>query len=151
MRIPISVVKLHEDAVIPTYGTSGAAGFDFYSVSDVTVEAGQTAIIKTGLAMAICEGFEIQVRPRSGMSAKTKIRVANSPGTIDSDYRGEIGIIVDNTGTEAYEIHVGDRIAQGVLSIVPQASFVSVNSLDETERGAGGYGSTGINCQTATL
>ena len=151
MIIPINVVKLHKDAVVPTYGTTGAAGFDFCSVDNVIVEPGQTVIVKTGLAMAICEGFEIQVRPRSGMSVKTKIRVANSPGTIDSDYRGEIGIIVDNIGTEDYEIHVGDRIAQGVLSIVPQASFISVDSLDETERGAGGYGSTGINCQTVTL
>ena len=151
MRVPINVVKLHEDAVVPTYGTTGAAGFDFYSVDSVIVEAGQTVIVKTGLAMAICEGFEIQVRPRSGMSAKTKIRVANSPGTIDSDYRGEIGIIVDNVGQEPYEIHVGDRVAQGILAIVPQASFIVVDSLDETERGAGGYGSTGINCQTVTL
>ncbi len=145
MIVPINVVKLNDKAVVPVYGTSGAAGFDFYSVDDVTVEAGQTVIVKTGLAMAICPGFEIQVRPRSGMSAKTKIRVANSPGTIDSDYRGEIGIIIDNTGEEPYEVKVGDRIAQGVLAIVPQASFIVVDSLDETERGAGGYGSTGMN------
>jgi len=94
--------------------------------------------------MAVPKGFELQIRPRSGMSAKTKLRVANSPGTVDSGYRGEIGIIMENIGDEVINVSAGDRIAQGVIGIVPAASFVEVGELDETERGAGGYGSTGM-------
>ena len=92
--IKIDIKKLHEDAVIPTYGTEGAAGFDFYSVDDYVVDPGKTVIVKTGLAVAVPVGYYLAVVPRSGVSAKTGIRIANSPGTVDADYRGEVGVIV---------------------------------------------------------
>lgn len=142
--IEVGLKLLNDKAVVPTYGTQGAAGFDFYSTTEITVEAGETVLIKTGLAMEIPEGYELQVRPRSGMSLKTKVRVANSPGTIDCDYRGEVGIIIDNIGTTPYEVKIGDRIAQGVLNEVPQAAFKITDTLSETERGEGGYASTGF-------
>jgi dUTP pyrophosphatase len=143
-KINIPTKKLHEDAVVPTYGTDGAAGFDFYALEEVTLLPGQTQLIKTGLAMAIPQGYEIQVRPRSGMSLKTSFRIANAPGTIDSDYRGECCVIgTNNSEYEHITIKKGDRIAQGVLSRVPQANFQVVEDLDDTDRGSGGYGSTG--------
>jgi len=144
-KINVKIKKLHEDAVIPTYGTDGAAGFDFYALEDTTLSPGQTKLIKTGIAMAIPQGYEIQVRPRSGMSLKTTFRVANAPGTIDSDYRGECCVIGHNLADGKLRnvyIKKGDRIAQGVLSKVPQANFQVVKELDDTDRGSGGFGST---------
>lgn len=143
-KVPVKVKKLHPAATIPKYARDGDAGFDLVAIRGAYLKPGETVIIKTGLAMAIPKGFELQVRPRSGLSAKTKLRVANSPGTVDSGYRGEIGIIMENIGEWAIDIAAGDRIAQGVISIVPAANFVETNELDETERGAGGYGSTGM-------
>lgn len=143
-KINVKIKKLHEDAVIPTYGTDGAAGFDFYALEDVHLKPKETKLVKTGIAMAIPQGYEIQVRPRSGMSLKTSFRVPNSPGTIDSDYRGECNVIGHNTSSyEHVTIKKGDRIAQGVLNRVPQASFEVVEELEDTARGAGGFGSTG--------
>lgn len=143
-KVPVKVKKLHPDASLPKYAKDGDAGFDLAAIHDVWLQPGETAVIKTGLAMAVPKGFELQIRPRSGLSAKTKLRVANSPGTVDSGYRGEIGIIMENIGDEVINVSAGDRIAQGVIGIVPAASFVEVGELDETERGAGGYGSTGM-------
>jgi dUTP pyrophosphatase len=140
----IKIKKLVEDAIIPKYQTSGSAGFDFHTVEDVTVFPKETKLVSTGLAFEIPEGYELQVRPRSGMSLKTKIRISNSPGTIDSDYRGLVSIIVDNIsfhGSLPYEIKKGDRIAQGVICKVNQAVFIE-DELSETERGEGGFGST---------
>jgi dUTP pyrophosphatase len=105
---------------------------------------GETMIVSTGLAVQLDRGTELQVRPRSGLSAKTKIRVGNSPGTIDEDYRGEIKIILDNIGHLPYTIYFGDRIAQGVICPVIRANFEVVDELTDTERGAGGLGSTGV-------
>lgn len=142
-KIPVQVKRLNEDAVIPKYATEGSAGFDFYSTSDVEIQPGQTVVVPTGLAMAIPLGYEIQIRPRSGMAFKTTTILPNSPGTIDSDYRGEFGVIMRNIGNEVYFAEKGTRIAQGVLNEVPMAQFVIVEELDDTERGSGGYGSTG--------
>jgi dUTP pyrophosphatase len=139
----IKTKKLNEKAVIPKYQTSGAAGFDFHSTDDVVIMPGDTALVGTGLAFAVPELFELQVRPRSGLSAKTGLRVANAPGTVDSDYRGEVKIIITNTGFVPQHIKVGDRIAQGVLCPVYQADFWEVKELDSTERGSGAFGSTG--------
>ena len=142
MRIKIK--KLSQDAVIPQYQTTGAAGFDFHAIEDMEIFPRQTVLVKTGLSMEIPEGYELQVRPRSGMSLKTKMRVANSPGTIDSDYRGEICIIMENMGmlgSLPYEIKKGDRVAQGVICPVYQATFIE-DELSDTERGEGGFGST---------
>jgi dUTP pyrophosphatase len=142
--IRVSFKKLSPDAVTPTYQTKGAAGFDFHAIEDMEIEPRKTVLVRTGLSVQIPEGFELQVRPRSGMSLKTKIRVANSPGTIDSDYRGEICIIMENIGMLSsfpYEIKKGDRIAQGVICPVYQATFIE-DELSDTERGEGGFGST---------
>jgi dUTP pyrophosphatase len=110
----------------------------------VTLNGGDTVIVKTGIKVAIPIGYEIQIRPRSGLSYKTGLRVANAPGTIDSDYRGEVGVIMYNTSDENITIFKGDKIAQMVLSEVPMIKWNEVESLDETERGEGGFGSTGV-------
>lgn len=143
-KIPVQVKRLHEDAKIPFYATEGSAGFDFYTIEDIEISPNETKIIKTGLAMAIPLGYEIQMRPRSGIAFKTTLIMPNSPGTIDSDYRGEFGIIIRNIGSETYRASKGERIAQGVLNEVPVAQFFEVSELDETDRGVGGYGSTGL-------
>lgn len=140
----IKIKKIHEDAVIPKYQKEGDAGFDLYAVEDAIIHASQTKVIKTGLKMAIPDGYEIQIRPRSGLSLNTGLRVANSPGTIDSGYRGEVGVIMHNVNDYDEEIICkGDRIAQGVLKKVPIAEFEEVEELDDTERGEGGFGHTG--------
>lgn len=149
----LRVKKLHPDAVLPKYQTKGASGFDFVAVEDVEIGPGETKLVKTGLSVAVEEGFELQVRPRSGLSLKTPLRVANSPGTVDSDYRGEVCIIMTNSSAKQTSGHQtsyvtmvikkGERIAQGVIAPVVQAEIVEVEDLDETERGAGGFGSTG--------
>jgi len=156
--------KLHEEAVIPKYQTKGSAGFDFHAVITPDedgvnpvrlddndemeiveiVGPGKQRIIDTGLSVAVPEGYELQVRPRSGLSFKHKITVTNSPGTIDSDYRGEIKIIIFNLGEEDFVINKGDRIAQGVVNKIEQFDIQEVDDLDETERGGGGFGSTGV-------
>ena len=140
----IKVKKLYKDVVLPEYKTSGAAAFDFESLIDIIINPNETKIIPTGLAFEIPDGYELQVRPRSGLSAKTKLRVSNSPGTIDSDYRGEVCIILDNISSEeSYIINKGERIAQGVISKVEKITFEEVENLSETERGEAGFGSTG--------
>ena len=140
----MKIKKLHNNAVIPKYQSKGASGFDFHSTEDTVIMPGDTTIVGTGLAFEIPEGKEIQVRPRSGMSAKSKIRVANSPGTIDADFRGEVKIILDNIGMMPYTIKIGDRIAQGVVADVQQVTFEEVEDFESTtERGDKGFGSSG--------
>jgi dUTP pyrophosphatase len=143
MRVDIKIKKLLGTAIIPTFGTAQAAGFDFYAAETIVVPAKQKKIIPTGLAMEIPEGYEVQVRPRSGTSLKTSLLIANSPGTIDADYRGPIGIIVYNHGDLDYTVSAGERIAQGVLAAVPCSRFIEVEELGNTSRGSGGFGSTG--------
>jgi dUTP pyrophosphatase len=128
---------------LPAYATSGAAGMDVVSAEDVTLAPGARHAVATGLAMAIPAGFEIQVRPRSGLALKHGVTVPNTPGTIDSDYRGELKVIMINLGAEAFDIRRGDRVAQLVLAPVTQASWLPVDELDDTARGTGGFGSTG--------
>lgn len=128
---------------IPKYETSGAAGFDLASMANCIVEPHSRVCISTGLKMAIPYGYELQIRPRSGLALKKGITVLNTPGTIDSDYRGLIGVILFNTTDESFEVKIGDRIAQGVVAPVMHASFVE-ELLDETSRGEGGFGSTGV-------
>ena len=133
-------------AVIPEYKTSGAAGADLCALLDapLTIPAGSYAMVPTGLFFEIPEGYEVQVRPRSGLAAKYGVTVLNTPGTIDSDYRGEIKIILINLGSSDFTINSGDRIAQMIVAPVTQASFSLTQSLSETERGTGGFGSTGL-------
>jgi dUTP pyrophosphatase len=128
---------------LPRYTTAGAAGMDVLSAEDVIIEPGARHAVATGLAVAIPPGYEIQVRPRSGLALKHGISVPNTPGTIDSDYRGELKVILINHGAEPFVIHRGDRIAQLVLAPVTLAEWDEVSELDETVRGAGGFGSTG--------
>lgn len=141
----IRIKKLFEDAVIPKYQTKGSAGFDLHSNEDITILAGQTLLVKTGLAVEIPEGFEMQIRPRSGLALKHGITVWNSPGCVDSDYREEVGIILTNAGKN-FTIKRGDRIAQGTVNKVESVIFEEVFEIDtsKTER-KGGFGSTGIN------
>ncbi|MCW1950155.1 MAG: dUTP diphosphatase [Octadecabacter sp.] len=131
---------------LPVYATAGAAGADLRAnLTDrqsVTLAAGARALIPTGLRLAIPDGYEVQVRPRSGLALKHGITLPNSPGTIDSDYRGPLGVIVQNGGEDPFEITHGMRIAQMVVAPVVQATF-EVGAVDETERGSGGFGSTG--------
>lgn len=141
----IQVKKLHKDAVIPQYQHRADAGFDLFTVEDISISPGSTAILPTGLAFAIPDGYEMQIRMRSGSSLKTPLIVPNAPGTIDAGYRGEVGIIVRNVGPKEYTVKKGERIAQAVLNKVEQATFELTENLPDTTRGSGGFGSTGAN------
>jgi dUTP pyrophosphatase len=143
-KIKIKVINNAYEGKLPEYETSSAAGVDVRSILDTfTLKPGSKSLIPTGLKVSIPIGFEIQVRPRSGLAHKHFISVTNSPGTIDSDYRGDIGVILENRGTEEYIVKKGERIAQLVLAPIYQIDWEVVDSLDETERGEGGFGSTG--------
>ncbi|MXO91752.1 dUTP diphosphatase [Pontixanthobacter aquaemixtae] len=133
-----------EGLALPAYETSGAAGMDVLSAEDVTLEPGGRHAVATGLSMAIPEGYEIQVRPRSGLAFKFGVTVPNTPGTIDSDYRGELKVLMINHGPDPFPITRGDRVAQLVLAPVTRAQWQEVEELDETVRGEGGFGSTGL-------
>lgn len=167
----VKIKKLHDDAVIPQYATIGAAGFDLVAVEDVFIYPGETKKVSLGLAFEIPEGYVMYICMRSGIGLKTKLRQSNGIGVIDSDYRGEVAMMFDNTsvpmgwtdtvpwkvdGTPdrsyagdgeidgTYRIRKGDRICQGIITEVPQATFIQVNELCETERGAGGFGSSRV-------
>ena len=142
MTVSVGVKKIREGALLPRKGTSGASGWDVsYGGSRVWLEPGETALFGLGFALQIPEGYECQVRSRSGL-ARAGIVVANSPGTIDSDYRGEVGVLLRNNGPVRYAIDDGARIAQLVFAYVPAVEFVDYVT-DVTERGDGGFGSTG--------
>lgn len=167
----VKVKRLHPDAVIPVKAHAGDAGFDLVAVEDTIIEPGETALIKTGLAFELPPGFEMQIRPRSGVTLKTKLRV--QIGTVDSNYRGEVGVIVDNIkppsklkwpfvfslkGVEpsidsvkhldmTYIIRKGDRIAQAIIQRLPDVEIIEVEALGESDRGAGGFGSTGVSSE----
>ncbi len=140
-------VKAQDNAFLPEYKTAEAAGADLRACLDapVTLDPMQRKIIPTGIRLALPKGFELQVRPRSGLALKHGISIVNTPGTVDSDYRGELGVLLINLSEEAFTVNHGDRIAQAVISPVVQADFVLSDTLSETERGEGGYGSTGIH------
>lgn len=144
-EVPVLVKRLPhgEGLALPAYATDGAAGMDVLAAEDVTLEPGARHAVATGLALAIPPGYEIQVRPRSGLALKHGVTVPNTPGTIDSDYRGELKVIMINHGAEEFAIRRGDRVAQLVLAPVTQAAWLPVDELDETARGDGGFGSTG--------
>ena len=166
MSVEIFVEVCRESAILPRYANQGDAGMDVYAAEEITIMPGETVVVPTGLKLAIPEGYEIQVRPRSGLSFKTPLRIPNSPGTIDCGYRDELGIIVSNSSDKctddkcsnpfmldekgnkkgAYIIKKGDRIAQIVLQVVPKMFFTRVASVKSigTDRG-GGFGSTGIS------
>lgn len=140
----IEFKRLHPDAALPSYAHPGDAGMDLRSVAEVVVPARGRALVPTGLAMALPPLHEAQVRPRSGLALKHGITVLNTPGTIDAGYRGEIGVILFNTTDADFRVAKGDRIAQLVVAQVLQPEIAEAASLDDTDRGAGGFGSTGV-------
>jgi dUTP pyrophosphatase len=143
--VDVKIVKLNKDATIPEYAHPTDAGADVFAVEETRLEPGETKIVKTGIAVAVPAGYEIQVRPRSGLSLKSGLRIANAPGTIDADYRGEIGIIMTNTNDIPYVIDKNMKIAQLVIAPTPMIKWNVVESVEElgtTERGEGGFGST---------
>ena len=142
----LRVKKLREDAILPAYMTEHAAGMDLHAALDepLVVAPGERALVPTGLALEIPPGFEGQVRPRSGLALKKGISLPNSPGTIDADYRGELGVIVINLGADAVTFEPGDRIAQLIIAPVERVSLLEVIDLEETRRSAGGFGHTGF-------
>ena len=143
--IKILIKRLSKEVSLPKYETLGSSGMDIAANinTDIIIHPGKTAIIPTGLALSIPRGFEIQIRPRSGLAAKQKISVLNTPGTIDADYRGEIKVILINLGDNSYTVERGTRIAQMVVCPIVQAQLKEVDDLNETKRGKGGFGSTG--------
>ncbi len=143
VQVEVKRLAHGEGLKLPAYATSGAAGMDIVAAEDVSIAPGARHAVATGLAVAIPHGYEIQVRPRSGLALKHGITVPNTPGTIDSDYRGELKVILINHGAEPFAIARGDRVAQLVLAPVVQAAWDVVEELDATERGEGGFGSTG--------
>ena len=143
--LSIQVLRLSAAAILPRYMTDLAAGVDLHAVlaAEISLAPGERALVPTGLALAIPPGFEGQVRPRSGLALKKGVSLVNSPGTIDADYRGEVGIIIINHGQEAVTIAPGERIAQLIFAPVVRAEFVEVEELAATRRNAGGFGHTG--------
>ena len=143
--IKVLIKKLNQKAIIPTYKTSGSSGLDLTALieSKIIIPSKKSALISTGLSIAIPEDTEVQIRPRSGLAAKSNITVLNTPGTIDSDYRGELKIILFNHGDKEFVVNNGDRIAQMVLMPILKIEFEEVDNLPKTIRGSGGFGSTG--------
>ena len=146
VKVPLKRLDNGADLALPQYETAGSAGADIRAAVEapLRLEPGQRALIPAGFAMALPAGYEAQVRPRSGLAVKNGITVLNAPGTIDSDYRGEVRVPLINLGDEAFTVERGMRIAQLVIAPVVQAGFNEVGDLDETERGADGFGSTGV-------
>ena len=147
--VTVRVMRLEhgQDAKLPTYASAGAAGADLSAVLEtpLTLGPGERALVPTGLAVELPAGFEMQIRPRSGLAARHGVTVLNSPGTVDSDYRGEVKVLLINLGAEPVTISHGDRIAQAVIAPVTRAEFTPAETLSGTARGEGGFGSTGRN------
>ena len=136
--------RIHPDAVLPAYAHPSDAGMDLRSVEDLTLAPGKRALVHTGLVLLLPPLYEAQVRPRSGLALKHGVTVLNTPGTIDSGYRGEVGVILVNLGESEFSVKRGDKIAQLVIAPVTQPEIVETDLIDETDRGAGGFGSTGV-------
>jgi len=140
----VRIKKLREDAIIPSYAHEDDAGVDLHSCEEHILNPGERVLVKTGLSVSIPRNFEAQIRPRSGLALKHGISIVNTPGTIDSGYRGEIGIIVINHGKDVFKIEKGKKIAQMVFKEIEQVEFEEVDELDSSNRGEGGFGSTGL-------
>ena len=152
-RIDVKVVRLNDNAIIPEYAHPTDAGADISSCEETIIKPGETKLVRTGLAVAIPDGYEIQIRPRSGLSIKTPLRIPNSPATIDSEYRGEIKVPIWNTGDTIHVIDKGMRIAQMLIAPTPMIRWNEVETIEElgsTERGSGGFGSTGLTANEKT-
>ncbi|MDG1479798.1 MAG: dUTP diphosphatase [Myxococcota bacterium] len=144
VQLRIKVLPHGADLPLPAYQTPGSAGMDLHAAESLTLEPMARAAVATGLSLAIPRGFEAQIRPRSGLALRHGISMPNSPGTIDADYRGELKVLLINLGPEPFEITRGMRIAQMIIAAVAHAQITVVNTLDDTERGARGFGSTGV-------
>ncbi|MEK7463300.1 MAG: dUTP diphosphatase [Patescibacteria group bacterium] len=140
----VKIKKLHKDAVVPKYAHEGDAGVDFFAITKHSLKSGERCLVGTGLSFEFPNGYELQIRPRSGLALKKGISIVNTPGTLDAGYRGELGIIIINHGQEDFEINPGDKIAQGVFNKIEICEFEEVGELSETTRGGGGFGSTGL-------
>ena len=143
--IKVQIKKIKENAIVPKYAHKGDAGVDLYSTEDYILKPGERVLVSTGIQIAIPEGYEAQIRPKSGLALKNGLSIVNTPGTIDAGYRGEIGIILINHSQEEQKIEKGKKIAQMVIKKVEQAEFEEVDGLDETSRNEGGFGSTGLH------
>ena len=136
--------KSSPDAILPSYAHPGDAGMDVRSVEELVIPPGGRSLVHTGLVMILPQGYEAQVRPRSGLALKNGVTVLNTPGTIDEGYRGEVGVILANFGSEPFKVEKGAKIAQIVVAPCTRAEIVETAEVDETDRGAGGFGSTGV-------
>jgi dUTP pyrophosphatase len=151
-KLPVAITTLPHAENLPVYATEHAAGMDLCAAitNDMVIEPGKRALIPTGLSIALPEGYEAQVRPRSGLALKNGITVLNSPGTIDADYRGEVQVILANLGSESFTISRGMRIAQMVVASYARVEWQEVAQLPESARGTGGFGSTGVKAAKAS-
>lgn len=147
----VNIKRANENAIIPKYETAGSAGMDLASCEDITILPGQVIAVNTGLKMEIPIGYELQVRSRSGLALKKNIFILNAPGTVDSDFRGEIKAIICNASNQNFAIRIGDRIAQGVVTNYEKVEFNEIEELSSTERGEGGFGSTGVSIETINV
>ncbi len=143
--IKVQITKIKDNAITPKYAHEGDAGVDLYSTEEYILKPGERVLVSTGIKIAVPKGYEAQVRPKSGLALKSGISVLNTPGTVDSGYRGEVGVIAVNLSQEEYKIEAGKKIAQMVFAKVEEAEFEEVAELDETARNAGGFGSTGLH------
>lgn len=141
----IKIQKIHPNALIPKYQTEGSSGFDLHAVEEVTIKPHSVGLVEIGICLSLEVGYELQVRTRSGLALNHQVVVLNSPGTVDNDYRGEIKVILANLSDKDFKVQVGDRIAQGVVQKTYKAEFIECERLDETSRGSGGFGSTGVS------
>lgn len=142
-KVQVPIV-LSNDELLPSYSSAGSAGMDLHAAESRVIVPHTSALIRTDIRVAVPDGYELQVRPRSGLALKRMISVLNTPGTVDSDYRGVVGVILINHSDTPFYVAVGDRIAQAVLCPVARCEWVRVASLDNTDRGSGGFGSTGV-------
>jgi dUTP pyrophosphatase len=145
LEVPVQILLLESAPGLPVYGSAAAAGLDLRAATDVNLAPGQRALVPTGLVIAIPEGFEGQVRPRSGLALKHGVTVLNAPGTIDADYRGELQVLLVNLGSEPVAFARGERVAQLVIAPVVRAAIIAVTHLSSTDRGSGGFGSSGTH------
>lgn len=141
----IKIQKIHPNALIPKYQTEGSSGFDLHAVEEVMIKPHGVGLVRIGICLSLEVGYELQVRTRSGLALNHQVMVLNSPGTVDNDYRGEIKVILANLSDKDFKVQVGDRIAQGVVQKTYKAEFIECERLDETSRGSGGFGSTGVS------
>jgi dUTP pyrophosphatase len=152
LSVTVKFLRLNTRAILPCYATAQAAGMDIAACLDepIVIEPQTTALVPTGFAIELPEGYEAQLRPRSGLALRHAVSLANAPATIDADYRGEIKVILINCGKTPFEVKHGDRIAQMVIAKVERANFVEVNALSETDRSTGGFGHTGLSSTCST-